>query len=433
MDLNSFVLGEGVMLRMGHPIKTTKGRILHPLIRGARIVTGPVGVTHKGLAATVAIAALALYLGYVNHSDPARLLSKIALVIGAESVAQSPDPALSAQALASKGAQVNPASSEPAHVVAMEQAGGALLPVPASVLEAASAPAPSVDQQPASPASTPPYPVPAGAVFAPPQSVATSNVAPVSAQVQAQPGVVQRRGEQDQKSMTVFDVSKPPKEVAKTDPGQVSASVSSAPPVTDAQPTAKPSAPPDAKLPAMGAVVAAAPVSKSVDVVPQERGSAAGVMVVEAKPAPAKKADLAKKAESVKKTESGKRVADSKVQDASEDVVHQRAPARLRQSLHEDDDAGFAKPIRQRSVGGQGDQPRQANSAQGGSAPQSINEGARVEILDVSKNAVIVTNPKTNLPVMVRLGAKLPTGQTLLGVDSATGVISTTGGNFKME
>lgn len=94
--------------------------------------------------------------------------------------------------------------------------------------------------------------------------------------------------------------------------------------------------------------------------------------------------------------------------------------------LFDEGDVGFAEPIRMKSFGGKQEHDRK-NSALIGSVP------GPVEVIDITNNSVIVTNPKTNLPMQVRVGGKLPNGQVVTSVDRQSGSVQTSGGVLRLN
>ena len=131
---------------------------------------------------------------------------------------------------------------------------------------------------------------------------------------------------------------------------------------------------------------------------------------------PKTKAETAKQAQptpSVRKEPTPRAVA---VQQRSSEQ-HEQPKARR---LSETSDDGFAKPIRERQIG--------ASSMQEG--PATIQ---RVEVLDITRNAIIVTNPRTKLPVMVGVGDRLPNGAVLTSVNPAGGTANTSAGQLRMD
>ena len=94
--------------------------------------------------------------------------------------------------------------------------------------------------------------------------------------------------------------------------------------------------------------------------------------------------------------------------------------------LFDEGDDGFAAPIRMKSIGAK-QEPQRQSSTRSGSGSGSI------EVIDITSNSVIVTNPSTNLPMQVRVGGRLPNGQVVTNVDKQTGSVQTSGGVLRLN
>lgn len=389
MDLNRLVVGEGVILNMGYPLSTRKGKLLHPLIRTVDILR------RNKAPGSVLVLAAALGLGYASSE---KLRTSIVLPASIAALAR-PAEAPSAQVVMSvgKGTAPTPALSPQAPPTPESSAL-----VPAAVLAAANTASGSTEMQ--TPAALPgipsPYAVPANAVIVPPpaQVDAGNNMAPPSQSAKQRS---QKPEEKTISPLTVLDLTGgggDDKKEQGAKPEQPGSSVVK-PEVASggAQPQVKP---PAAPMPAAQAKLSAPP---SVDLPKMSE-------------VPKTKAETAKQAQptpSVRKEPTPRAVA---VQQRSSEQREQPKARRL----SETSDDGFAKPIRERQIG--------ASSMQEG--PATIQ---RVEVLDITRNAIIVTNPRTKLPVMVGVGDRLPNGAVLTSVNPAGGSANTSAGQLRMD
>jgi hypothetical protein len=275
--------------------------------------------------------------------------------------------------------------------------------VPAAVLAAAITASGSTEMQTSAaalPSIPSPYAVPANAVIVPPpaQVDAGNNMAQPSQSAKQRS---QKPEEKTVSPITVLDLTGggvDDKREQGAKPEQPGSSVVK-PEVASggAQPQVKP---PAAPMPAAQAKLSAPP---SVDLPKMSE-------------VPKTKAETAKQAQptpSVRKEPTPRAVA---VQQRSSEQ-HEQPKARR---LSETSDDGFAKPIRERQIG--------ASSMQEG--PATIQ---RVEVLDITRNAIIVTNPRTKLPVMVGVGDRLPNGAVLTSVNPAGGSANTSAGQLRMD
>jgi hypothetical protein len=387
VDLNRLVVGEGVVLSMGYPLSTRKGKLLHPLIRSVDVLS-----RNKALGSLLVIAA-ALGLGYAS-SD--RLLASITLPTSI-AMLNRPADVSPAQVAAPVEQGVEPTPAVPPKATPLPESGAL---VPAAVLAAANTAFSSAETREtavALPSMPSPYNVPANAVIVPPPvSVDAGNkTARPSQQVQQRS---QKSEEKPVPPLTVLDLSGGNDKIEPgAKPEQPGASVAKPvvregaqaqeKPLTEPNPAAqvKQSAPPSVNLPKMSEV----PKTKAET-------------VKQAQPTPAVRKESTPKAVEVQ-------------QRPSEQREQQKA-----RRLSETSDDGFAKPIRERRVGGTPTQEGPATSQ-------------RVEVLDITRNAIIVTNPRTKLPVMVAVGDRLPNGAVLTSVNPGGGTANTTAGQLRMD
>lgn len=386
MDLNRLVVGEGVILNMGYPLSTRKGRLLHPLIRSVDVLS-----RSKALGSGLVLAAV-LGFGYASSES---LRTSISLPI---SVAMLTRPA---EAPPGKVAVPIEKSTEQKPAVPVEATplpeSSAL--VPAAVLAAANTSS-GVAGTPALPAADlprlpSPYNVPANAVIVPPPVQVEANNKTARPSPQAQ----QRSEDKPVPPLTVLDLSGGDEKIEQgAKPDQPGA------PVVKAVATV--SAPAQEKSPAEPK-----PATQVMQSTPPS------VQLPKMSEVPKAKADTTKQAQpspAVRKEPAPKALA-----------VQQRPPEQREQPkarrLSETSDDGFAKPIRERQIGGTSIQEGPANSTQ------------RVEVLDITRNAVIVTNPRTKLPVMIGVGDRLPNGAVLTSVNPAGGTANTSAGQLRMD
>jgi hypothetical protein len=390
MDLNRLVVGEGVILNMGYPLSTRKGKLLHPLIRTVDILR------RNKAPGSVLVLAAALGLGYASSE---KLRTSIVLPASIAALArQAEAPPAQVAVSVEKGMAPTPALPLQAPPT---QERSAL--VPAAVLAAAITASGSTEMQTSAaalPSIPSPYAVPANAVIVPPpaQVDAGNNMAQPSQSAKQRS---QKPEEKTVSPITVLDLTGggvDDKREQGAKPEQPGSSVVK-PEVASggAQPQVKP---PAAPMPAAQAKLSAPP---SVDLPKMSE-------------VPKTKAETAKQAQptpSVRKEPTPRAVA---VQQRSSEQ-HEQPKARR---LSETSDDGFAKPIRERQIG--------ASSMQEG--PATIQ---RVEVLDITRNAIIVTNPRTKLPVMVGVGDRLPNGAVLTSVNPAGGTANTSAGQLRMD
>lgn len=389
MDLNRLVVGEGVILSMGYPLSTRKGKLLHPLIRTVDILR------RNKAPGSVLVLAAALGLGYASSE---KLRTSIVLPASIAALAR-PAEAPSAQVVMSvgKGTAPTPALSPQAPPTPESSAL-----VPAAVLAAANTASGSTEMQ--TPAALPgipsPYTVPANAVIVPPpvHVDAGSNMARPSQPAQQKS---QKPEEKTISPLTVLDLTGgggddkkeqgakselPATSLVKPEGARDSAQTQDKPAAeTIAAAQVKQSAPPSVHLPKMSEV-------------------------------PKTKAETAKQ---VQPTHAVRREPTPKAVAVQQRPPEQREQPRARRQIDSIDD-GFAKPIRERQVGV-------------ASLPEAAATSQRVEVLDITRNAIIVTNPRTKLPVMVGVGDRLPNGAVLTSVNPAGGTANTSAGQLRMD
>jgi len=395
MDLNSLVVGEGVILSMGYPLTTRKGRLLHPLIRTVDVLS-----RNKALGSVLVLVA-ALGLGYAS-SD--RLRASITLPSGIASLVPTVQAPPVQVAVAVENTQVTrPAAPPQATPIPDIPDGNAL--VPAAVLAAAT-PSSGSPGAPAAAVGLPgmpsPYTVPANAVIVPPPAQVDAGNGAARASLPA-PQKPQKPDEKAASPITVLDLTageskreqsakaeQPAATLAKPEVVPEVAKVSApaqGKPLVESSPAEqmKQSGPPAVQLPKMSDV----PKAK-----PEATRQTQAVPAVRREPAP-------------------------KAVPVQPRLPEQREQPKARR-LSDTSDEGFAKPIRERQVGG--------SSSQDGPAPTQ-----RVEVLDITRNAIIVTNPRTRLPVMVGVGDRLPNGAVLTSVNPAGGTANTSAGQLRMD
>ena len=425
MEQNSQIVGVSATLELGVATSTRKGRILHPLLVGKRKLLGE-GVQVPLRLAAVAAMPLALWLG-MNSSDflPASALGMKARE--AKETAQHSRPTSVSDESRTAGQRSNEAEhgdrnfAKSAAGLQAEQSQGSGMtetkpqpaPLPGMPMPGGFAVAPS------------PYPVPANAEFVNPANIATKHVQSVET-APSKPAT--SSGKDKSTSMLVMDVSDGG---AKTDGPKSTSAAEAAQPVLKHEPAkaegssssaeqaaikeARNDGPaPNVKLPSLKDAPAEAKAAKDtrpVEVESMGKVESAKPKVVQLKESPipkkqASKTVVAREEEPLKEVKKSSTKRDGK--------------------LFDEGDEGFAEPIRMRSVGG-GKETQRATPSRGGST------GGGVEVIDITSNSVIVTNPKTNLPMQVRVGGKLPNGQVVTHVDRQSGSVQTSGGVLRVN
>lgn len=396
MDLNRLIVGEGAILSMGYPLSTRKGKLLHPLIRTVDAFS-----RNKAIG-SVALLVAALSLGYfssdrLGFSIPLAMSNANLLNGRAAPTGQvAPEPPGGAPLVQSTAAPIreNPppedATLVPAAVLAAATpASGAIGDTSASVA------APSA---PAIPAMPSPYAVPAHAVIVPPPvqaDLANNNTRPAQQKV-LKPEV------NAASPITVLDVSagEEKKEPAAKPNAPLASPVKPVAAIAEPQTQGK-------------SLVEAGPAAQEQPVAPPSVQLPKMSDVPKAKPEPAKPVKPAKPKPASRKEQ------EPKAEAPLDRPLEQPEQTRQRK-LSEANDEGFAKPIRERQVGGIARQEVPAQTQ-------------RVEVLDITRNAVIVTNPRTKLPVMVGVGDRLPNGAVLTSVNPAGGTANTSAGQLRMD
>lgn len=401
MDLNSLVVGEGVILSMGYPLTTRKGKLLHPLIRTVDVLS-----RHKALGSVLVLVA-ALGLGYASSDSLRASITLPASIAALVRPVQAP-PVQVAVAVENPQA-TTPAVRLQATPIPEIPEGNAL--VPAAVLAAATPASggPGVQAAavglPGLPGMPSPYAVPANAVIVPPPAQVDVGTGVARASLPA-PQKPQKPDEKAASPITVLDLTageskreqgakadQPATTLAKPEVVPEVAKVSAPAqdkPLVETSPAAhvKQSGPPAVQLPKM-------------------------IDVPKAKPEPTRQTQAAP---AVRREPTPKAVP---VQPRPPEQREQREQPKARR-LSDTSDEGFARPIRERQVGG--------SSTQDGPA-----QTQRVEVLDITRNAIIVTNPRTKLPVMVGVGDRLPNGAVLTSVNPAGGTANTSAGLLRMD
>lgn len=125
------------------------------------------------------------------------------------------------------------------------------------------------------------------------------------------------------------------------------------------------------------------------------------------------------------------------------DPPKQKTSATAKPSKRDDDEfVGFALPIREVYANGRAVAPvaKSSTPAQTAVAPEKLAKpidvragtgkpvAAVVEVVHVERNFALVTNPATQLPMRVSVGDKLPNGATVTGFSADTSTISTSRG-----
>lgn len=449
--VNELIVGQELILHLGVPKKSKKGRLLHVVLRVARTTQSQsvrkifVG-TSVGLLLGAALWA-GLEQGRHISFDSVQKLAHLALG-EASNVEQQPRPELPTASEISKPNQV---ASQDDSAVAVD----VVSPI---------APQPLAAALPTPPGGVIPYEVPANANFAVPAihpvdaSRILADIKYEAAQNVAVAQGAKSSGESPKQEpvatpMLVLDVSKSAEQTEQgsaeaiatpksTEPGSGEVmQVATAAAVTDGEnqaqalpelkdPENPPVEAPNVVLPSLNKVAQQAEIKQTKPETPtaNESNKSNGLIVDKSNSVAQKeepKTDQSKPAakveeEKTKPTRKAPVIAKRAVNPqavaavkASEEPTVRHRNTRSSQRLYDEDDAGFAQPIRERVVGAQRQNARPQN--------------ARLEVLSVTNGSIIVTNPRTNLPIEVRIGARLPNGQILTGVDPSSGRFSTDG------
>lgn len=420
MEQNSQIVGVSATLELGIATSSRKGKILHPLLVGKRKLLGEGAQVPLRLAAVAAMP-LALWLG-MNSAEflPAGVLGQKAHE--ADQIAQLSRPTpVSAESrragqLSNEAARGERNTDQKVSGLQAEQPQGDGMSAP----KPQAAPLPGMPMPGGFTVAPSPYPIPANAEFVNPATIASKHVQSVET-VASKPAA--SSGKDKSTSMLVMDVSDgaaktdAPKSTSaaaavqpglKQEPAKVDGTSSSAEPavIKDAK---NDGSAPNVKLPSLKDAPAEAKASK--DIRPVEVESMAKAEAPKAKVVQPKESPIPKK-------QASKTVVAREEEPLKE---AKRSSTQRDGKLFDEGDEGFAEPIRMRSVGG-GKETQRATPTRGGSS------AGGVEVIDVTNNSVIVTNPKTNLPMQVRVGGRLPNGQVVTHVDRQSGSVQTSGG-----
>lgn len=437
--LTGHVVGVEVTLKLGEPLTSAKGRLMHPLLRATRIFRHLTPVTNLGVGSILSLALLAGWsAGGADESFLSRFYDRFVASQSAE------DKSLASKNVNDSPARVVNSGTSPA---AYEQGSD-----PATV----KLNAPEVSSRHPAGAPLPPggviaYPLPQGATFAGPTPFATrptdgSSITPPHAATQpktnAQTSKKVDESNTRQASMLITDhsakiggglvvpaasVDRPENSVSNTAHQLDSKSAV----VEVTEPTLAPVGPPQTKLPELGMIALVddaspkkLPASKIQSVM---ANSSAKAESTEARPEKPK--TVVERPAKVKQAGAVESSSRKKEVNAVGEMPATQSRTQAKR-LYDDDDSGFARPIRERVVGG--GQSAQ-NAPSNPSTTNSRSSSQRVEVLDVNAQGAIVTDPRTNLPVQVRVGGRLPNGQVLLSVNPSAGSISTNDGPIRME
>ena len=428
MDQNSQIVGVSASLDLGVPRNSRAGRLLHPLLVGKRKLLGE-GVQVPARIATVAAIPLALWLGLNSSNYLPQVLANVSnqasqlvsnadpVSVGGRTTTQAHSSVDTSTKPTPTAVQANIPTREPGASVAVVQPQlsplpGMPMPMPGGVGVAPT-----------------PYPVPANAEFVTPSLLSARHVQSVEA-VAAKTTHNASKDKEKSSSMLVIDVSGGDQ---KTETHQPSAPAEVVPAaqkfeqakIQVANATVEQAAPkdhrsdgpaPNVKLPALKDAPTEAKTAKEQRAVEVES-------MASAKPeTPKAKVVQAKESASVKKPPT-KAVAAREEAPANE---AKKLSSKRDGKLFDEGDDGFAAPIRMKSIGAK-QEPQRQSSTRSGSGSGSI------EVIDITSNSVIVTNPSTNLPMQVRVGGRLPNGQVVTNVDKQTGSVQTSGGVLRLN
>ena len=426
MDQNSQIVGVSASLDLGIPRNSRAGRLLHPLLVGKRKLLGE-GVQVPGRIASVAAIPLALWLGLNSSNYLPQVLANVSKQ--ASQLVSNPDPVsvggrATTQAHSSVDTSTKPTSTavqensptrEPGTTVAVVQPQ--LSPLPGMPMPGGVGGAPT------------PYPVPANAEFVNPSLLSTRQVQSVEA-VASKTTHNASKDKEKPSSMLVIDVSGGDQKSEVHQPPTPVEGVPAAQKVEQAKlqvanATVEQAAPkdhrsdgpaPNVKLPALKDAPTEARTAKEQRTVEVES-------MASAKPeTPKAKVVQAKEPAPVKKPPT-KAVAAREEAPANEP---KKVSSKRDGKLFDEGDDGFAAPIRMKSIGAKQEPQRQSPTRSG-------NGSGSVEVIDVTSNSVIVTNPNTNLPMQVRVGGRLPNGQVVTNVDKQSGSVQTSGGVLRLN
>lgn len=420
MDQNSQIVGVSAKLDLGIPRSSRAGKVLHPLLVGKRAVLGSGAQVPVRMAAVVAVP-LALWLGMNSSDFMQQAFSSASLHasnLGTSQEDKKPQAAPKTAVAAKPNHPVVVASSERPNPEVAGQTKPQLSPLPGMPMPGGVAGMPT------------PYHVPANAEFVNPSQIASRHVQSVEV-APSKNGSATQAEKQKPSSMLVMDISGG--DQRNDAPQSASPTTESDPAVQKAEP-AKTQVASAEQLPAkeqrneVAAPSVKLPSLKDAPTETKKAKDTKDTKPVEVESMSVAKAEPAKlKAVQVKEPQAPKKQTVKQAQQHEDPPpkAPKKSSSKSDGKLFDEGDSGFAEPIRTRSFGGQQEQTRQP-------AARS-NRGGAVEVIDVTNNSVIITNPKTNLPMQVRVGGKLPNGEVVTKVDKQSGAVQTSGGVLRAD